>query len=126
MLKTKVNNQSHHRYRPTRSLSSNNNEKSKGANDGSESQELVLTPGEKVVAGTRLTVYAGLFALASVCAYYIGKELFPTKMSPNTVFNKAFDKIRTNEEIKRRFGEPLKAFGRDHNGHREGRRNFIE
>lgn len=126
ILKVKHNNESLHRYGPTRSLSSKNSDKSKANNDGSESQELVLTPGEKVVAGTRLTVYAGIFALASVCAYYIGKELFPTKMSPNTVFNKAFDRIRTNEEIKRRFGEPLKAFGRDHNGHREGRRNFIE
>lgn len=28
--------------------------------------------------------------------------------------------------MKRRFGEPLKCYGRDHGGHREGRRNFIE
>lgn len=90
------------------------------------SQEIVLTPGQKVVAGTRLTMWAGVFAFASVCAYYIGKELMPSKMSPNSVFDKAFDVVRRNDEVKRRFGEPLKAYGRDHGGHREGRRNFIE
>ena len=35
-------------------------------------------------------------------------------------------KIRTNEEVKRRFGENFKTYGRDHGGHREGRRNFVE
>lgn len=90
------------------------------------SQEIVLTPGEKVVAGTRLFFWAGAFAFASVCAYYIGKELLPTKMSPNTTFDRATSAIRQNEEVKRRFGEGFKTYGRDHGGHREGRRNFIE
>jgi len=90
------------------------------------SQELVLTPGQKVVAGTRLIFWAGAFSFASICAYYIGKELLPTKMSPNTVFDRATDEIRNNEEVKRRFGETFKTYGRDHGGHREGRRNFIE
>jgi len=99
-----------------------------GGKEGEEpmSQEIVLTPGEKVVVGTRLFFWAGAFAFASVCAYYIGKELFPTKMSPNNVFDKATDVIRTNSEVKRRFGETFKTYGRDHGGHREGRRNFIE
>ncbi|KAL9188092.1 hypothetical protein ACHAXT_006470 [Thalassiosira profunda] len=98
------------------------------AADGGEptSQEIVLTPGEKVVAGTRLTLWAGALAFASVCAYYIGKELLPTKMSPNTVFDKATHEIRQNPEVARRFGEAFKTYGRDHGGHREGRRNFIE
>ena len=90
------------------------------------SQEIVLTPGEKVVAGTRLFFWAGAFAFASVCAYYIGKELVPTKLSPNTVFDKATTVIRGNEEVQRRFGAGFKTYGRDHGGHREGRRNFIE
>ena len=51
------------------------------ANDPNEeemTQEIVLTPGEQVVAASRLGVWAavGMFALA--CAYYIGKELIPT------------------------------------------------
>ena len=47
-------------------------------------------------------------------------------MSPNRIFDHAFDVVRNNPEVARRFGEPLKAYGRDHGGHREGRRNFIE
>lgn len=107
------------------SSSSNNSDKKAGAQD--PTQELVaLTPGEKVVAGTRLTMWAGVAVFASVCAFYIGKELFPTKMSPNKVFDRAFDLIREHGEVTRRYGGPLKAYGRDHGGHREGRRNFVE
>jgi import inner membrane translocase subunit TIM21 len=89
------------------------------------SQEIVLTPGEKVVVGTRLAFWAAALSFASVCAYYIAKELLPTKMSPNTIFDRATDTIRKNDEINKRFG-PFKTYGRDHGGHREGRRNFIE
>jgi import inner membrane translocase subunit TIM21 len=46
--------------------------------DEDMTKEIVLTPGEKVVAATRLTMWAGIAVFASVCAYYIGKELFPT------------------------------------------------
>eukprot|EP00956_Cyclotella_meneghiniana_P005181 scaffold6459_cov21-Cyclotella_meneghiniana.AAC.2 len=107
----------------------NDNNTQSTNNSGEEpptSQEIVLTPGEKVVVGTRLFFWAGALSFASVCAYYIGKELLPTKMSPNTVFDKATNAIRQNEEVKRRFGEAFKTYGRDHGGHREGRRNFIE
>lgn len=89
------------------------------------SQEIVLTPGEKVVATTRLFFWTSALAFASVCAYYIGKELSPTKMSPNAVFDSATSTIRENAEIQRRFGT-FKTYGRDHGGHREGRRNFVE
>ena len=34
--------------------------------------------------------------------------------------------MRQNEEVKRRFGDSFIPYGRDHGGHREGRRNFIE
>ena len=46
--------------------------------DGSEETQIVLTPGQKVVAYSRLSMWAVVFAFASVCAYYIGRELFPT------------------------------------------------
>jgi import inner membrane translocase subunit TIM21 len=90
------------------------------------SQEIVLTPGEKVVVGTRLFFWSAAFAFASVCGYYIIRELMPTKMSPNAVFDGATDIVRNNEEVKRRFGDSIKTYGRDHGGHREGRRNFVE
>ncbi len=109
---------------------SNNSEKSAKREDsnadGTDRNEIVLTPGQKVAAGTRLTVWAGCLVLGGICAYYIGKELFPTKMSPNSVFSKASSIVLSNEEVKRRFGEPMKVYGRDHGGSREGRRNFIE
>lgn len=141
------------------SSSSGEKKASEKANaDGEEatSNEIVLTPGEKVVVGSRLFFWSGVFAFASVCAYYIGqsffrlvgivyqqsffcinfishfimsssgKELIPTKMSPNSVFDKATDIIRQNREVQQRFGEGFKTYGRDHGGHREGRRNFIE
>lgn len=47
-------------------------------------------------------------------------------MSPNRVFDRSFDIIRHDPDVQRRYGESLKAYGRDHGGHREGRRNFIE
>ena len=47
-------------------------------------------------------------------------------MSPNSIFDNAFSKIKTNKRMKRIFGENLKAYRRDHNGKRKGRRNLIE
>lgn len=47
-------------------------------------------------------------------------------MSPNRVFDRSFELIRQDPEIKRQYGDAIKAYGRDHGGHREGRRNFIE
>ena len=49
-----------------------------------------------------------------------------SKMSPNSVFNRAMDKVRENHEVTSRFGTPIKGYGRDHGGKRVGRRNFIE
>eukprot|EP00529_Nitzschia_sp_RCC80_P029768 CAMPEP_0113487620 /NCGR_PEP_ID=MMETSP0014_2-20120614/25600_1 /TAXON_ID=2857 /ORGANISM="Nitzschia sp." /LENGTH=320 /DNA_ID=CAMNT_0000381317 /DNA_START=311 /DNA_END=1273 /DNA_ORIENTATION=- /assembly_acc=CAM_ASM_000159 len=97
-----------------------------GDGDGEETKEIVLTPGEQVVAATRLTMWAGIFVFACACAYYIGKELIPTKMSPNTVFNNSSKVIRDDPNVVRQYGTSLKFYGKDHGGHREGRRNFIE
>jgi import inner membrane translocase subunit TIM21 len=109
-----------------RAFSSNTNSKKDKNADGEDRTDLVLTPGQKVVAGTRLTIWGGVVVFASFCLYYIGKELFPTKLSPNSLFSKASSIVTDNREVKRRFGEPLKCYGRDHGSYREGRRNFIE
>lgn len=113
------------------SSSSNNDQKKtqsqkKEGGEEETTNEIMLTPGQKVVAGTRLTMWAGVAVFAVACAYYIGKELLPTKMSPNSIFDRATDIIRDNHEVQKRYGNPLKVYGRDHGGHREGRRNFIE
>jgi hypothetical protein len=46
--------------------------------DESTSGELILTPGEIVVASSRIGMWIGIVIFAGCCAYYIGKELFPT------------------------------------------------
>ena len=43
-----------------------------------DTKEIVLTPGEKVVVASRIVMWSSILAFASVCAYYIGKELFPS------------------------------------------------
>jgi hypothetical protein len=53
--------------------------KKEGADkDGSDTKEIVMTPGEQVAAASRVTLWFGISIFASVCAYYIGKELIPT------------------------------------------------
>jgi import inner membrane translocase subunit TIM21 len=98
----------------------------KSSGDDDETSELVLTPGQKVVAVSRLGLWAGVAAFALACAYYIGRELIPTKMSPNSVFNNAASLVRKHPQVLRQYGESIKVYGRDHGGHREGRRNFVE
>ena len=110
-----------------RSLSSQSNDpKNNSDSSGEDTKEIVLTPGQKVAAASRLTMWAGIFAFACGCAYFIGKELIPTKMSPNSVFNGASKVIQNNSQVTLKYGTSLKFYGKDHGGHREGRRNFIE
>lgn len=68
---------SHNRVPVWRALS-NEAKKETKPEEEEMTQEIVLTPGEKVVAGTRLTMWAGIAVFAGFCAYYIGKELIPT------------------------------------------------
>lgn len=91
-----------------------------------ERTEIVLTPGQKVAAGTRITMYLGMFGAGLTFLYFTAKELIPTKMSPNTVFNNAHSILQENYDVKYKYGTPIKTYGRDHGGKREGRRNFIE
>lgn len=98
----------------------------KSNTDPDDTKEIVLTPGQKVAAASRLTMWAGIFAFACGCAYFIGRELIPTKMSPNSVFNGASKAIKANSQVTRKYGDTIKFYGKDHGGHREGRRNFIE
>ena len=110
-----------------RSLSSQAKEEPpKQGDDDPDTKEIVLTPGQKVAAASRLTMWAGIFSFACACAYFIGKELIPTKMSPNSVFNNASKIIKNNSQVTMKYGDSLKFYGKDHGGHREGRRNFIE
>eukprot|EP00980_Cylindrotheca_fusiformis_P000614 scaffold154_cov129-Cylindrotheca_fusiformis.AAC.31 len=100
--------------------------KKEGGEGDDETKEIMLTPGQKVVAASRLGMWAGIFGFACACAYYIGRELIPTKMSPNSVFSSASKVIQKNAQVRTQYGDSVKFYGKDHGGHREGRRNFIE
>ena len=53
-------------------------EKAKTEDAEGDSKEIVLTPGQKVVAASRLSMWAAIAAFAAVCGFYIVKELMPT------------------------------------------------
>lgn len=103
----------------------NESSNAESAQEEPMSQEIVRTPGQKVVDGTKSIMWLGVLGFGLVCGYFIVKELLPSKMSPNTVFNKAFEVVRENSDVKRKLGDSLKAYGRG-GGRNEGRRNFIE
>eukprot|EP00631_Chrysoreinhardia_giraudii_P003674 CAMPEP_0197419344 /NCGR_PEP_ID=MMETSP1170-20131217/4861_1 /TAXON_ID=54406 /ORGANISM="Sarcinochrysis sp, Strain CCMP770" /LENGTH=165 /DNA_ID=CAMNT_0042946439 /DNA_START=17 /DNA_END=514 /DNA_ORIENTATION=+ len=73
-----------------------------------------------------MTLWAAALGLAGACAYFIVRELLPTKLSPNSIFDNALEVVRSDESVRRLYGEPLKGYGADRGGYREGRRNFIE
>ena len=61
-----------------RRLLSSESPKGDGKKNPDDENAIVLTPGEKVVAASRLTIWAGAAVFAAVCAFYIGRELIPT------------------------------------------------
>ena len=66
----------HWRMMSSQSESKDSNKKQTSGDE--ETSEIVLTPGQKVVAATRLSMWAGILVFATGCAYFIGKELMPT------------------------------------------------
>ena len=81
---------------------------------------------EGAQTASRLGLYLGIAGFVTFCAYLIGRELMPTRMSPNSVFNRTFEKIREHPEVVQRVGTNPKAYGRDFHQSKEGRRNFID
>jgi len=72
---------------------------------------------------------AGTFSLLGFIGFLLfnlGGELFPWRMSPNTIFNSAHDLLKGHLEVTNHYGDPLKAYGMDNHGGKEGRRNHIE
>jgi len=77
-------------------------------------------------AATSGAAWLAIIGLVGVCGLYITKELMPTSMSPNSVFDRTFEHIRDNQEVKSRLGSGIKAYGGEYNKRKEGRRNFVE
>lgn len=101
----------------------------------------------QVAAYGRLFLTLSFFGLAAGCIIYMGSELFPSRMSPNSIFSEAFELLRTNDQavpittfdlnvydlwhllrlqIVRLVGDDMKAFGRDTGRNTEGRRNLMD
>lgn len=85
---------------------------------------ITFKQGAKVA--TTGTIWIGIAALVGVCGWYIARELMPTKLSPNQIFNHAFQVLRDHPEMKARLGDGIKGYGADRNRHKEGRRNYVE
>ena len=115
-----------------RELSSGEQKKSEDADESAageeddEDDDRPLTAAEKVQVAFWYTVYGAIAILVGGCLYFIGRELFPSAMSPNSLFNAALKEVKGDLNVTSKLGEPIKGFGRDHGGHREGRRNFID
>jgi len=77
-------------------------------------------------AATTGGIWVAIAGLVGVCGFYIAREIMPTSMSPNSVFNAAFEEIRKKPEVISRIGDNLKAYGGDYSRRKEGRRNFVE
>lgn len=98
---------------------------SKGDGDHAE-EERPLNAIERAGVISRLIFYLSIAGLVCTFGYFIARELFPTRLSPNSIFNDAIDVIRDNPEVTGRIGTGIKCYGLDHGGRREGRRNFIQ
>lgn len=61
-----------------------------------------------------------------VCVYFTATELFPGRMGANSVFSEVFEILRIKDDILSITGDNPKAFGRDHGGRNEGRRNHVD
>lgn len=84
------------------------------------------TAGQKVAAYGMLALRLSFMVVGLVCVGFTVRELFPGRMSPNALFNEAFEVLRENEEIISLVGEEMRAFGRDVGRSTEGRRNQVD
>eukprot|EP00940_MAST-03C_sp_MAST-3C-sp2_P002062 g2062.t1 len=94
------------------------------ASENAVSTEVTVQQGIRNTATN--TFILTLAGVALVSGYFIVSELFPSKMSPNSVFNKALKVAKDDGRLKEAIGHPIKGYGRDHGQKRTGRRNFVE
>jgi len=94
--------------------------------DDYDDYEEPKTAGQKVAAYSILGFRLFLIFGGLVCIGILVVELMPTRLSPNSLFNEAFNVVRENEEIISLIGEEMRAFGRDVGRNTEGRRNHVD
>ena len=81
--------------------------------ENDETAVVPLTPGQKVQVGFKVGLWGAGLGLALAGGYCIVCELFPTHMSPHSIFDKAFETVRYDERVSRVYGDPVKGYGRD-------------
>jgi hypothetical protein len=59
----------------------------------------VLSVGVQRIGFFRGFMYLTVAGVAVVSLYYIAKELFPSRMSPNHLFNEAFEAVKSNYDV---------------------------
>ncbi|ETW00984.1 hypothetical protein H310_06627 [Aphanomyces invadans] len=111
---------------PRRNFSESAKQNPASHGEAAQTDAIVLTPYQKVAAGTQVGMWTAALGLASVCGYFIVRELFPGRMSPNSLFSEASDVCLQNDLVVQRLGQPIRCYGKDYGSHKEGRRNFIE
>jgi len=94
--------------------------------DDYDDYEEPKTAGQKVAFYTAIAGRLALLGVGLVCVVLTGRELFPGRMNPNSLFSEAFEVLRYNEDIMQIVGDSPKAFGRDVGRNTEGRRNHID
>ena len=82
-----------------------------------------------VVGAAQKGVSAVVIAFGAVafgaCAWGISQALFPGPTSTQSIYDEAFEKVRTNGDVAYALGTPLRAFGADRGSDR-GRRNALD
>lgn len=84
------------------------------------------TAKEKVAFYTAILLRLVFLGLGVALVAVTAQELFPGRMSPNSLFNEVFEILRYNEDVMLTVGSSMKAYGKDHGGRAEGRRNFVD
>jgi len=89
------------------------------------SQEEESTGTEEKLNLSPVNIALALLGVGMVggCLYYLGLELIPSKLGPNSVRDRAHAVLQKHAEVESRYGTPLNAYGE---GASEGRRNHIE
>ncbi|RHY28353.1 hypothetical protein DYB32_006028 [Aphanomyces invadans] len=84
---------------PRRNFSESAKQNPASHGEAAQTDAIVLTPYQKVAAGTQVGMWTAALGLASVCGYFIVRELFPGRMSPNSLFSEASDVCLQNDLV---------------------------
>lgn len=91
-----------------------------------ETRQQILQAGTSAKGVMYILGIMALTGLVGGAGYFLFKELFPGMLSPNSVFNRATDAAKRYRPLVESLGEPIKAYGADAGGKREGRRYHVE